>query len=208
MSSPQPGGPPQRPLRLAGLALVAVAVIALAAGLISVFIDGGDGGDGIGAPPPGQTSSAAPSDGVVPTDGASPTAPTDATVSPPAGPGTSVQPQPPPATSAPGAQPPPPAAPPPTAQPVRVYNNSTIQGLAARAADDFGRAGWRVEEISNYSAGIIPTSTVYFRPGTDEEAAARVLGNRFDLRIEPRFPGIEGASPGLIVIVTNDYGAK
>jgi LytR cell envelope-related transcriptional attenuator len=91
---------------------------------------------------------------------------------------------------------------------VRVYNNSTIKGLAARAGADFTGAGWQVEVTGNYPKGTIPTSTVYFRAGTPEEAAAVVLGNRFDLRIEPRFPGIDPASPGLIVIVTNDYGGK
>ena len=89
--------------------------------------------------------------------------------------------------------------------PLRIYNNSTIQGLAARAAEDFRRAGWPVEEVGNYPGGIIPTSTVYFRPGTNEEAAARALGEQFRLRVEPRFDGIQDASAGIIVIVTNDY---
>jgi hypothetical protein len=89
-----------------------------------------------------------------------------------------------------------------------VYNNSTIAGLAAEAADDFRRNGWQVTEVANYPNARIPTSTVYYRPGTGEEAAARRLGARFNLRVEPRFEGIAGASPGLIVIVTNDYGSK
>ena len=89
-----------------------------------------------------------------------------------------------------------------------MYNNSTITGLAAQAADDFRRNGWQVDAVSNYSGGRIPTSTVYFRPGTDEEAAAVRLGQRFNLRVEPRFEGIADAKPGLIVIVTNDYGSK
>jgi len=101
-----------------------------------------------------------------------------------------------------------PPVPPPTSVPIRVYNNSTIEGLAARAAGDFRRGGWQVVETGNYPAGVIPASTVYFRPGTAEEVAAQVLGNRFDLRIEPRFPGLESAAPGLIVIVRNDYGGK
>jgi hypothetical protein len=92
--------------------------------------------------------------------------------------------------------------------PVRVYNNSNITGLAAQAADDFRRNGWVVEEVANYSGGIIPTSTVYFQPGTGQEAAAQALADRFNLRVEPRFDGIAGARPGLIVIVTNDYGSK
>ena len=89
--------------------------------------------------------------------------------------------------------------------PVRVYNNSTIAGLAARAAADFRSAGWPVEEVGNYPFGIIPTSTVYYRPGTGEQPAAAALGSEFGLRVAPRFPGLDDASPGLIVIVTNDY---
>lgn len=201
MSSPQ-GGPPARPLRLAGLALVVIAVLALIAGLISLFIDEDGGGD---AAPPAATATSPPD-----------TAPTGPTTEPgtpgqPPPPAPTTPAAPPPATGSPpppAPQPPAPQPPPPTAEPVRVYNNSTISGLAARAAEDFRRAGWTVIEVSNYPSGIIPTSTVYYRPGTPEEAAARVLGNRFDLRVEPRFPGIDQASPGLIVIVTNDYGTK
>lgn len=89
--------------------------------------------------------------------------------------------------------------------PVRVYNNGTIPHLAERAAQEFRNAGWTVTTVGNYAKGIIPTSTVYFRPGTDEEAAAAELGREFGLRVEPRFPGIDDATPGLIVIVTNDF---
>jgi LytR cell envelope-related transcriptional attenuator len=89
--------------------------------------------------------------------------------------------------------------------PVRVYNNSTITGLATRAADDFRGAGWTIETISNYPQGTIPTSTVYYRPGTSEQAAAEAMGREFGLRVEPRFVGLDEASPGLITIVTNDY---
>ena len=89
--------------------------------------------------------------------------------------------------------------------PVRVYNNSTIPGLAAEAAEQFRRAGWTIEQVGNYPFGIIPTSTVYFRPGTLEEPAAAALGSEFGLRVLPRFAGLADASPGLIVIVTNDF---
>jgi hypothetical protein len=89
--------------------------------------------------------------------------------------------------------------------PVRVYNNSTITGLATRAASEFRADGWQVGQIANYSAGVIPTSTVYYRPGTTEQAAASSMGSDFGLRVEPRFSGIDDATPGLIVIVTNDY---
>jgi hypothetical protein len=88
---------------------------------------------------------------------------------------------------------------------VRVYNNSTITGLAHRAADDFVRAGYDVPEVGNYPSGVIYTTTVYYRPGTDEEAQARQLAAAFGARVEPRFPGIDSASPGVIAIITNDY---
>ena len=86
-----------------------------------------------------------------------------------------------------------------------MYNNSTIKGLAESAAADFRAAGWPVTEVGNYPSGILPTSTVYFRPGTGEEASARRLGAEFGLRVEPRFPGLQQAKPGLIVIVTRDF---
>ena len=89
--------------------------------------------------------------------------------------------------------------------PVRVYNNSTITGLAARAANDFRADGWQVAQVANYPSGIIATSTVYYRPGTAEQSAASSLASAFGLRAEPRFSGIDDATPGLIVIVTNDY---
>jgi hypothetical protein len=89
-----------------------------------------------------------------------------------------------------------------------VYNNSTIHGLAASAAADFRAAGWNVADVSNYSAGIIPVTTAYYRPGTDEETAAKALAAEFGMRAEARFDGIKDSSPGVIVIVTNNYKAK
>lgn len=89
--------------------------------------------------------------------------------------------------------------------PVRVYNNSTIQGLAARAGADFRAAGWNVVEEAPYPYGIIPTSTAYYTPGTDEETAAKALAEWFGMKAEPRFEGIQNATPGVIVILTKDY---
>lgn len=85
------------------------------------------------------------------------------------------------------------------------YNNNTITGLTARACDDARSFGWNVAEIGNYSQGTIPTTTVYFRPGTEEEAAAKELAALLRTRVEPRFSGIEKAEGGLILIITNDY---
>jgi LytR cell envelope-related transcriptional attenuator len=88
---------------------------------------------------------------------------------------------------------------------VRVYNNSTIRGLAARAAGDLGAAGWTVVEVGNYARGIIPTTTVYYQEDTGERADAEAIAAAFGMRVEPRFPGISHVGPGVVVIVTNDY---
>lgn len=88
---------------------------------------------------------------------------------------------------------------------VRIYNNSTVKGLAHRAADDFRGVGYDVPEVGNYSAGRIYTTTVYFRPGTPEQAQAEAIATHFGARVEPRFDGIQDATPGLIAIITNDY---
>jgi type IV secretory pathway VirB10-like protein len=88
---------------------------------------------------------------------------------------------------------------------VRVYNNSTIRGLAARAAEDLTAAGWTVVEVGNYAQGAIPTTTAYYQEGIDQRDDAEALGAEFGMRVEPRFPGIANAGSGLIVIVTNDY---
>lgn len=88
--------------------------------------------------------------------------------------------------------------------PLRVYNNSTITGLAARGAADFEAAGWTVTDIGGYN-GRIPVSTVYYREGTAEKDAADFLADAFGLRAQPRFDGIEDSSPGVIVILTKDY---
>jgi hypothetical protein len=88
---------------------------------------------------------------------------------------------------------------------VRIYNNATVAGLAGRAADDARKFGWTVAETGNYSSGTIPTSTVYFRPSTDEEGSAKELAAHLRLRVEPRFDAISSAAPGVIMIVTNDY---
>jgi hypothetical protein len=88
-----------------------------------------------------------------------------------------------------------------------VLNNSTISGLADRAADDFRGSGWNVTEVGNHQ-GRIPVTTVYYRPGTAEEAQAKELAQQFGIRAEPRFEGIQAASPGIIVIVTKEYNPK
>ncbi len=212
MTNPEQPAGPAHPARAAGYALLGVAVIALVIGLVSLFSPGGpdDNPPAAQSTPPSTTSgtsdvSETPSgEPTTPSSPASQSPPSPSSeTSPPAGTttapapsanagGTTAAPAPPPVNTVPKV-------------PVRVYNNSTTQGLAARASDDVVRAGWEVAEKGNYSQGTIWTTTVYFRPGTDEEASARELARILNARVEERFDGIESAQPGIIVIVTNDY---
>jgi type IV secretory pathway VirB10-like protein len=180
-------------LRLAGFALLAIAALALVLGLITLF--GGDKPEEAAqqTPIPSAVQSQAPPQNP-------PQNPPPTTVAPP--PATSAPPQTP--TSPPATVP---AGPVTHNQPVRVYNNSTIKGLADRAAEDVRGVGWNVVEVANYSQGVIETTTVYFRPGTEEEAEAKNIATMFGLRAEPRFDGISQAEPGIIVIVTREYQA-
>jgi hypothetical protein len=196
-----------RPLKAAGLALIVVAVAAAIVGGITVLNSGGSNDN---AAPGGSSPS--------PSTSSTPTSPGSSPSTPP--PSTSTTPTPPtsPASPPPG-QPGQSGGAPSPGQPgagtedpaklvtVRVYNNSTIKGLAARAADDFRAQGWTVADVSNYPDGVIPATTAYYRPGTDEETAAKALAAAFGMKAAERFDGIAGSSPGVIVIVTNNYQA-
>ncbi|MDX3193203.1 LytR C-terminal domain-containing protein [Streptomyces sp. MN03-5084-2B] len=192
-----------RPMKAAGVALIGVAIIAAVIGGISALSGGGSneaGPSGTSSTPPGtssappSTSSSASSPASTSSSSATPSSPTPPSPSSPAGQPTSAAP------GQPGGQ---------QASnkwvTVRVLNNSTIKGLADRAAEDFRGGGWNVNDVSNYSQGIIPTTTAFYRPGTDEEAAAKQLAQEFGIKAEPRFEGIQSASPGVIVIVTKEY---
>lgn len=194
-----------RPMKAAGVALIGVAIVAAVIGGISAL-----SGDGSNEAGPSGTSSTPPG-----TSGGT-SAPPSGTSSPSAPPSTSANPSSPapPSPTSPGAGQPTQGQP---GQPggdqqasnkwvtVRVFNNSTIKGLADRAAEDFRGSGWNVNEVGNYSQGVIPTTTAFYRPGTDEEAAAKQLAQEFSIKAEPRFEGIQSASPGVIVIVTKEY---
>lgn len=211
MSSVDPSGI-SRPLRVAGIALLGGAALAAVIGVATLSTGGSTPGAEGGAaatsslaPPPVtsvRSSTTAPSSPATSSSSAQPT-PTSASTTPTQQP---TAPNTPPVTGpAQGVAPQPGNAQAAARPDVRVYNNSTVKGLAARAADDFRAAGWNVPEVGNYPGGVLATTTVYFRPGTPEEAAAHELAASIQARVEPRFAGIQDASPGVIVIVTNDY---
>lgn len=187
-----------RPLKAAGLVLIGVAIAAAMIGAVTVLNKGDSN----------ESANPAPASSVSPTSAPSnlpPPAPTS---------GSSSGSVPAPDSSVPATTT---SASSSSTQPgedkqavakwvtVRVLNNSTTHGLAARAADDLRDAGWNVVEVNNYSDGIIPVTTAYYRPGTDEETAAKAIAIEFGMRAEMRFEGIGQASPGVIVIVTNNY---
>jgi LytR cell envelope-related transcriptional attenuator len=214
-------------LRTGGIALLGVGIIAATVGLFTSVTGGNDAGTAVpSASSQALPATAAPVTPVEPAPTALAAPPTEAAPAPgataPAVPAVPAVPDGAAARSAPpAAAEPAPAAPAPAAgsgsgsgsgsdgagarAPLRVYNNSLIQGLAAKAKSDFEAAGWTVTAISGYGEGVVDHSTVYFRPGTPEEAAAHELGREFGLRVEPRFPGIAQSSDGVIVIVTQDY---
>ncbi|SES07470.1 LytR C-terminal domain-containing protein [Actinokineospora terrae] len=205
--STEPSGQ-ARTARVVGLTLLAVAAAAAVVGVITLFDSTDDSPPAAQAPPSAviTTTTGAPPSGDLTSLPPRPTAPGATTTEPPSPPQptvtTTVPPAAttrPPATSQPGNTADAPS------EPLRIYNNSTIAGLAARAADDIGSTGWQIAQVGNYSGGKIPTTTVYFEPGTGQEAAARQLASQFDFRVEPRFDGIKDSRPGLILIVTNDY---
>lgn len=208
-----------RPARAGGIALLGVALIATAIGTASA-LSGDNDGDDTATPPPGGTTTTTATTGpgspsTTRTTGAdgTTTSPTTSeskedgegdgtpgpTSGPNGGPSSGVWP------GAGGSEDSEDIAAVKSVQ-LRVYNNSTIKSLAAEAARDFRANGWTVSATGNYSKGTIPTSTAYYRPGTDEQAAAELLASEFGLRVEPRFEGIQKSSPGVIVIVTRDYG--
>jgi hypothetical protein len=197
MTSGEPPAPPSL-ARFGGLALIGIGVLAAGFGVVAVLTGGphnaSDTMHSSGAPtPPASTRppsapAAVPSAATGVPPGSMP-APSSAGI-----PGVGSSPQ---GSGGIGEQAP--------QIVVRVYNNSMIQGLASRAADDFRRAGYDVAEVGNYASGIIPTTTIYYEPGTPERAQAEQIAATFAASAQPRFPGLENASPGLIAIITDDY---
>ncbi|MBF6175393.1 LytR C-terminal domain-containing protein [Nocardia blacklockiae] len=90
------------------------------------------------------------------------------------------------------------------AVPVRVLNNSTVAGLAARTAGQLTAEGWTVAETGNYPGGVIPKTTVYYGNSPGEQAAAQQIAEELGVTAEPRFAGLASSPPGVIVIVTGN----
>ncbi|MEV0356550.1 LytR C-terminal domain-containing protein [Nocardia sp. NPDC050697] len=197
MSNPNPtsGGPP---LRALAMVLIALAIVFAGLGAMSLSDSDSSASEGQGA----ETSTAAPTTTAATTPRATTTASAAAST-------TATVPETPSAvestTAAAPPPPPPPAAPSVNrAVPVRVLNNSLVAGLAGRTASELGANGWSNVATGNYAGGTLPKTTVFYGDSPAEQAAAEAIAAEIGAVAEPRFAGISGSEPGVIVIVTGN----
>lgn len=89
--------------------------------------------------------------------------------------------------------------------PLIVLNNTTVQGLAKRAAERFEGGGWTVTRFDNYQNDIVSTCAYYDPAVAGAEAAAQALRRQFPTikRVKERFP--ELPSGPVVVVLTPDY---
>ncbi len=88
--------------------------------------------------------------------------------------------------------------------PVRVLNNSTVSGLAAKTGNQLTSAGFDVTETGNYPGGVVAKTTVYYGNSPQEKETAQAIAKELGISAEPRFAGIADSGPGVIVIVTGN----
>lgn len=85
--------------------------------------------------------------------------------------------------------------------PVRVLNNSTIAGLAARTSSRLSANGWNVVATGNYANRDLPRTTVYYE-NSREEATAQAIAELLGGVAQPRSSALAESASGIIVIVT------
>lgn len=85
------------------------------------------------------------------------------------------------------------------AVPVRVLNNSTVVGLAARTAGELTANGWTVAEVGNYPGPNVTKTTVYYGNSPGEKEAALAIADELGATAEPR---TDSSGSGVTVVVT------
>ncbi len=85
---------------------------------------------------------------------------------------------------------------------VRVYNISSDEGAAGRAADQLKQAGWNVTDVGNLSLTDVTETTVFFSDAAGEQQAADQVGQLLQAPVAPRVPTLADQPPGVIVAVT------
>lgn len=171
--------------------IIAVAVLLLAWGVYSLTNSGQE--EAVVTQPAANTAApaapAAPaSASAAPASAAPSSAPASAT--------------PAPASGSPAA----PAAPADGAQPkVFALNNSTVQGLANRVADDLKKKGFQDVESGNFPHEILPKSVAFYTQGNaNEEQAARQIAQQLGIVAEPRIDALKELPAGVVVVITED----
>jgi hypothetical protein len=190
-----PGG-----ARLVGTLVALVGVVLLVVG--AVALGGGDPGSSGAAPAPSPsavTPSPSPSPSSSPSSSAAGPSATEGT---PSGGSTRTitlvppRPSPTPARTTSVAR-----------APLTVLNNSTIKGLADRAAGEAQNRGWQVAQVGNF-AGRLAVTTVYYTPGdTAGQAAAAELAREFPQidQVLPRYAGLPPTPAGIVLVVTKTW---
>ena len=89
--------------------------------------------------------------------------------------------------------------------PLIVLNNTTIGGLAQRAAERFQSGGWTVTHWGNYQNDIISTCAYYDPSVAGAQAAAQALQQQYSAikRVKPKFAELPGGP--VVVVLTPDY---
>ena len=85
---------------------------------------------------------------------------------------------------------------------VRVYNISSDEGAAGRAADRLKQAGWNVTDVGNLSLTDVNQTTVFFSDADGEQQAADQVGQLLQAPVQARVPTLADQPPGVIVAVT------
>jgi hypothetical protein len=85
---------------------------------------------------------------------------------------------------------------------VRVYNISSDEGAAGRAADRLKQAGWNVTDVGNLSLTDVNQTTVFFSDADGEQQAADQVGQLLQAPVQARVPTLTDQPPGVIVAVT------
>ncbi|WP_245713481.1 LytR C-terminal domain-containing protein [Nocardia vaccinii] len=86
--------------------------------------------------------------------------------------------------------------------PVRVLNNSTVAGLAAKTGAKLTAGGWKVASTGNYATSVLSKTTVFYENSPHQQATAEAIASQLGGIAEPRTAALAGSAPGIIVIVT------
>lgn len=197
-SSPQGGNTGSQPLPLRGLAMILlfVAIVLIAWGVYSAAGKGGDG-SAISAGSATTSSSAVAqpqtatlSATAAPAPASSEAAPAASSAAP-----SSAESSAPSSEAAPAA--------PATAEPVTVLNNSTVQGLAGRVAQNLTAGGSKVASVGNWANSEEPSSVVLYDTPA-QKAQAEQVAQKLGISAAERGDKLPGGPAGIVVVVTQD----